>query len=418
MRTILSIYTFCLICLLLAAPVANAQQKITGPWLWMIAPTSPQCGAGATDIDWLDKASNGEVTEKMIAKNGAQMGDWVGDHQWSRGRIAATGSDNVNDVLTVIGLGEGDINNHAAYALIILECEKGQRNVTARVGSDDSIKVWLNGEVVHKNPVNRGASDFLDDFRVDLKAGENVLLVKVCECGGGWSMFVGINADFTIAGEEHTHVEIEGGAEFTGPGDKITGPWLWVIAPSPQCGKDGTDTDWLFDASRGDVTEGDIATGGAVEGDEIGDLEWTEGVIQSTGSDNINDLMNQIGLGAGDIDNHFAYAYINVDCPSTRHTYMSTGSDDSIKVWLNGDVVWKNAVNRGASDYQENFPVRLRKGKNPLLVKVGECGGGWSMFVGFSNQDNDLDFDLELPGFAVDLSGKLIDTWGKIKNSP
>ena len=62
-----------------------------------------------------------------------------------------------------------------------------------RVGSDDAIKVWLNGEVVHNNPVNRGASDFQDVFQVDLVVGDNLLMVKVSERGGGWSMFVGID---------------------------------------------------------------------------------------------------------------------------------------------------------------------------------------------------------------------------------
>lgn len=407
----------CLVCfsgLFLFVQLAGAQEKITGPWLWMTVPTNPQCGADATDIDWLDKASGGKVTEKMIAENGAEMGDWVGDLQWSRGRIPDTGSDNINAVVTVLGLGEGDVNNHAAYALITLEAAGAQNDVSLRAGSDDSIKIWLNGEVVHKNAVNRGASDYQDKVEVDLKAGENLLLVKVCECGGGWSMFIGINADFTASGKRYG-----AGQEPKDPAGKITGPWLWMIAPSPQCGADGTGRDWLAEASKGKVTEEDIASRGAEEGDEVGDLKWAEGEIAPTGGDNINGTVTRIGLGAGDINNHFSYAYINVDCPKARSTWMHVGSDDSIKVWLNGEVVWTNAVNRGASDYQENFPVELRKGDNPLLVKVGECGGGWSMFVGFSEEDSDLDFNLKSPGpgQVVEPTDKLTATWGKIKDS-
>ena len=52
----------------------------------------------------------------------------------------------------------------------------------------------MNGKEVHKNPVNRGAGDFQDTFEIDLKKGDNVLMVKVCERGGGWSMFAGIDA--------------------------------------------------------------------------------------------------------------------------------------------------------------------------------------------------------------------------------
>ena len=65
-------------------------------------------------------------------------------------------------------------------------------------GSDDAIKIWLNGEVVHNNSVVRGASDFQDKFKVNLKKGDNLLMVKVSEQFGSWSMFVGIDADVNV----------------------------------------------------------------------------------------------------------------------------------------------------------------------------------------------------------------------------
>ena len=174
--------------------VINAHDKITGPWLWMIAPTRfGQGGAAATDVDSLAEASGGNVTEEMVAVNGANEGDKVGNLEWTFGEIAETGSDNVNDVVTKIGLGAGDINDHSSYALITLESDFNQNGVDMRVGSDDSVKVWLNGAVVHRNAVDRGASDFQDRFQVDLKRGDNLLLVKVSERGGGWSMFVGVD---------------------------------------------------------------------------------------------------------------------------------------------------------------------------------------------------------------------------------
>ena len=87
------------------------------------------------------------------------------------------------------------MDDHSSYALITLESATVQNNVRMRVGSDDSIKVWLNGEVVHKNAINRGAWDFQDDFQVNLVAGDNLLLIKVSEGWSNWSMFAGIEAD-------------------------------------------------------------------------------------------------------------------------------------------------------------------------------------------------------------------------------
>ena len=194
MKLLLSVPIFLLI---LQAMDAEAQRKITGPWLWMIAPTQRnQGGASSTDVDSLAVASGGRVTEADIAENGANAGDAVGALVWTLGAISERGWDNINDVVNRIGLGRGDINDHSAYALITLESRRAQR-VQMWVGSDDSIKVWLNGDVVHKNAVNRGAADFQDRFPVDIKQGDNLLLVKVSERGGDWSMFVGVDADIT-----------------------------------------------------------------------------------------------------------------------------------------------------------------------------------------------------------------------------
>ena len=187
-------------------PIVTEIPKITGPWLWMIAPTKPgQGGARSTDVDSLRVASRGSVTEAKVARKGARAGEVVGDYAWTPGTIAATGENNINDAINKIGLVKGqnrnrssddiNIDDHSSYALITLVSTKAQSGVTMRVGSDDSIKVWLNGKVVHKNPVDRGATDFLDGFSVSLKKGNNRLLVKVSELWGGWSMFVGIDAD-------------------------------------------------------------------------------------------------------------------------------------------------------------------------------------------------------------------------------
>ena len=170
--------------------------KITGPWLWMIAPTEAgQGGANSINVDSLAEVSNGAVTETDVATNSAREGDAVGNKVWTLGKISATGGNNITDLINQIGLGRGDVNDHSSYASITLESKTAQSDVTMRAGSDDSIKIWLNGEVVHNNPTDREAEDFQDEFTVDLKQGDNLLLVKVSERGGWWSMFVGIDAD-------------------------------------------------------------------------------------------------------------------------------------------------------------------------------------------------------------------------------
>ena len=193
----------------LATTGKSVTAKITGPWLWMIAPTKPnQGGKNSTNVDSLKVASRGAVTEADIAKNGAEVGDIIGSYAWTLGNIAETGSNNVNDLINRIGFVDGrnprstiddvDIDDHSSYALITLRSARVQTGVTMRAGSDDSIKVWLNGKVVHRRRIDRGATDFQDTFKVNLKKGDNLLLVKVSERAGHWSMFVGIDADVNI----------------------------------------------------------------------------------------------------------------------------------------------------------------------------------------------------------------------------
>ena len=172
--------------------VVSGGKKIVGPWLWMIAPTGERGGANAASsgIDFLAQMSGGTVTESKIATNGTTEGSPVGDKVWTIGEISATAGNNINDMVNATGLGSGDINHHVAYGSLTLDSPREQKTIML-VGSDDAVKVWLNGDLVHNNPVNRGADNFQDQFPVTLKEGTNILLVAVYEGGGGWSGFFG-----------------------------------------------------------------------------------------------------------------------------------------------------------------------------------------------------------------------------------
>jgi hypothetical protein len=190
----------CAIGFLLIAQFATALDKIEGPWMWIIT-ESPVGGGGAavTDDDGIKDATKGKLTEEDVAEQGLTKKilkvKFPDKLKWTEGEIAAVGGNNINDMLIKIKLGPGgDVNDYCSYAVINAVSKVKKGGVEARVGSDDSVKVWMNGEEVHKNAVNRGAGDFQDTFEVDLKKGDNVFMVKVCERGGGWSMFAGIDA--------------------------------------------------------------------------------------------------------------------------------------------------------------------------------------------------------------------------------
>ena len=188
-----------------------AVEKITGPYLWIIAPTEKwRGGIESLDVDSLHGASNGTLREAEVAQNGAKAGDAVGDYVWTLGSIAPTGGNNLNDLVNKIGIVDGgnstttadDVNivDHSAYGIISLKSTTGASDVTMLAGCNDAMKIWLNGDVVFKNQhhTNWAATDFQERFKVNLKKGKNLLMVKVSQGTGDWSLFVGIDAEVTL----------------------------------------------------------------------------------------------------------------------------------------------------------------------------------------------------------------------------
>jgi len=71
----------------------------------------------------------------------------------------------------------------AHYVARKLYCEKPTKAVFS-LGSDDGLRVWLNGQLVLDKPQKRGIKPDDDRLEVDLIAGMNTLLLKVIDAGG------------------------------------------------------------------------------------------------------------------------------------------------------------------------------------------------------------------------------------------
>lgn len=225
MYTNLPIYTLvCLIGFCLNTLTADAQEKVSGPWMWIITPDSEGCGADATHVDEIKAQTDGKLTEKDVAKEGITPKvlkvKFKNELEWTEGIIIQRGENNINEAVAEIGLTERSLDNHCAYAVINAKSQKPVKGANVRVGSDDSIKVWINGKEVHANAVNRRAEDFQDDFTADIKSGNNVIMVKVCDCVGEWKMFFGIQA------------QLEYNLDFRGlpvePADKLAIQWAVI----------------------------------------------------------------------------------------------------------------------------------------------------------------------------------------------
>ena len=153
-------------------------------------------------------------------------------------------------------------------------------------------------------------------------------------------------------------------------GPRIEGPWLWVVLPDAELDE---RTDLLSEATKGTVTETDIATHGAVQGSRVGADVWTSRRLPPAGSFNIKDMLGRA------IPDGIIYGTVSLYSPREQETIIYVGSDDRLKVWLNGVLIYESLRHHGAEDYTDFLPVTLQAGKNVLLVAVGTRNG----FFGF-----------------------------------
>jgi hypothetical protein len=74
------------------------------------------------------------------------------------------------------------------------------------------------------------------------------------------------------------------------------------------------------------------------------------------------------------------YLYREIECGEPREANVSLGSDDTLTVWLNGDKIVEEEVYRAAGPDQNKATLKLRQGKNALLIKICQGGGEWAFY--------------------------------------
>jgi hypothetical protein len=76
-----------------------------------------------------------------------------------------------------------------------------------------------------------------------------------------------------------------------------------------------------------------------------------------------------------------AYAATSVYSPRKQTLPLLVGSDDGIKVFLNGKQLLKRLLDRGAAPDQDTVALDLSRGWNALLVKVENNLGGFGFYA-------------------------------------
>jgi len=106
-----------------------------------------------------------------------------------------------------------------------------------------------------------------------------------------------------------------------------------------------------------------------------------------------------LGLSSPTPERVIAYAFVYVVSRDERPVTLSLGSDDGVRVWLNGKEIANRLIYRSVSPDTDRIACTLQPGANALLVKVNNDIGGHALVARFLD-----DADRPLTGLTVRLS--------------
>lgn len=79
-------------------------------------------------------------------------------------------------------------------------------------------------------------------------------------------------------------------------------------------------------------------------------------------------------------DDSCCYLYREITCVADTELPCSFGSDDSLSVWVNGERFLHENIDRAAAPDQNFATLKLKAGKNHLLIKICNTNGDWAYY--------------------------------------
>jgi HEAT repeat protein len=149
---------------------------------------------------------------------------------------------------------------------------------------------------------------------------------------------------------------------------KLISPWL-CAGPYRQTGKQAQDLFGIpFPPEQGGS-----------------DVTWQRAPGATARRANEADLASVVGG-----DHCVVYLRMRLHAPAAQAVVFALGSDDGLKVWINGELIHANNAVRGLTPDEDKAPGRLRAGWNDVLVKLTQHNAGCGLtlrVLGENGQD-------------------------------
>ena len=72
------------------------------------------------------------------------------------------------------------------------------------------------------------------------------------------------------------------------------------------------------------------------------------------------------------------YAWAEITMPAATDAWLGLGSDDGVKIWLNGEPVHDKWIRRQSRIDDDVVPLHLKQGPNRILIKIQNATIDWS----------------------------------------
>ena len=69
----------------------------------------------------------------------------------------------------------------------------------------------------------------------------------------------------------------------------------------------------------------------------------------------------------------------NIEVDSEQEQLIRLGSDDGVRIFLNGEEVFRRAIYRGINADSDWIPISLKKGNNQLIIQVNQGTQNWAL---------------------------------------
>ena len=147
----------------------------------------------------------------------------------------------------------------------------------------------------------------------------------------------------------------------------------WSFA-GPFPAREGNEFSFVYPPEKTDVATGPIPF-------EDNVYRW-----ETRSTDDVEGMWNLQSMFSPSVD-VVVYASAEVSVDEAQDVVLKLGSDDGVKVWVNGELAHANDAARPVAVDQDTAAARLEAGSNRILVKVRQGGGGWGMVVRIVDAD-------------------------------